>query len=314
LFEEGRAFDFANNHTYTGHLLRGLLVPPDAASSQRGTKALMDLGIGWPKNMSVDDALQEGKRYAKTLYKMAFKFLKLNFPDYSWRTKFGAFDCGPSAFPEAYRLECLEKSAVKVGLDKTQTRDQFQQVFPHMKRLLRETGDNRLAWCRLLETLRVRKSGLPGDKPVKRKFRANMSCVVQLALTYICILDVTTDVERCFARLQRLEIKPRERHCHPSRLHDSLNIVLEVPSTVDALVTRTPTPVRLDSKAPLLHLMWRTGPLLTKAQAKYAEFFGRKRLPCRSIGDPRAGCQEKPGRKPEGESKNHKSSLEEKMD
>lgn len=97
------------------------------------------------------------------------------------------------------------------------------------------------------------------------------------------ILDVTTDVERCFARLQRLEIKSRERHCHPSRLHDSLNIVLEVPSTVDALVTRTPTPVRLDSKAPLLHLMWRPGPLLTKAQAKYAEFFGRKRLPCRSM-------------------------------
>ena len=184
LFEEGRAFDFANNHTYTGHLLRGLLVPPDAASSQRGTKALMDLGIGWPKNMSVDDALQEGKRYAKTLYKMAFKFLKLNFPDYSWRTKFGAFDCGPSAFPEAYRLECLEKLAVKEGLDKTQTRCQSQQVFPHMKRLLRETGDNRLAWCRLLETLRVRKSGLR-DKPVKRKFRADMSCVVQLALTYI---------------------------------------------------------------------------------------------------------------------------------
>jgi hypothetical protein len=144
----------------------------------------MDLGIGWPKNMSVDDALQEGKRYAKTLYKMAFKFLKLNFPDYSWRTKFGAFDCGPSAFPEAYRLECLEKLAVKEGLDKTQTRSQFQQVFPHMKRLLRETGDNRLAWCRLLETLRVRKSGVR-DKPVKRKFRADMSCVVQLALTYM---------------------------------------------------------------------------------------------------------------------------------
>ena len=154
LFEEGRAFDLEDNHTYTGHLLRSFLLPNNSASSQggvtassqRGAKALGELGIGWPQGMSVHDALKEGKRYAKTLYKMAFKFLKLNYPDYSWRTKFGAFTCGPSAFPEAYRLDCLEKLAAKENLDKAQTRYQFQQVFPHMKRLHQQTGDNRLAW------------------------------------------------------------------------------------------------------------------------------------------------------------------------
>ena len=292
LFEEGRAFDLQDNHTYTGHLLRSFLLPDSASgqegvaassqgaaavSRQRGAKALGELGIGWPKDISVEEALKEGKRYAKTLYKMAFKFMKLNYPDYSWRTKFGAFTCGATAFPEAYRLDCLEKLAVKENLDKAQTRHQFQQVFPHMKRLYQETGDNRLAWAKLLESLRVRRDC--------NTFRADMQCVVSLAVTFIGLLDVTTCVERCFARLQRLEIKSRERHCHPSRLHDSLNIVLQVPSNVDALVTRTPAPVRLSasSKAPLLQLLWLPSPLITKAQSKYAEFFGRRALECRSM-------------------------------
>ena len=292
LFEEERAFDLVDNHTYTGHLLRSFLLPNSAssqaggsaASSQRGAKALGELGIGWPKDLTVEEALKEGKRYAKTLYSMAFKFLKLNFPDYSWRTKFGAFNCDINAFPEAYRLKCLEKLAVKEGLDKTQTRFQFQQVLPHMKRLHQETGDNRLAWCKLLESLR-RRDAASSQPAAAGRFRKDMQFVVSLALTFIGILDVTTDVERCFARLQRLEIKSRERHCHPSRLHDSLNIVLEVPSSVEALVTRTPAPVRLSasSKAPLLQLMWIPGPLITSAQAKYAEFFGQKRLACRSM-------------------------------
>ena len=53
----------------------------------------------------------------------------------SWRvldllagSKFGAFTGGPSVVPEAYRLDCLEKLAVKEGLDPVQTRWQFQQV------------------------------------------------------------------------------------------------------------------------------------------------------------------------------------------
>ena len=280
LFDEGRAFDLEDNHTYTGHLLRSFLRPTDVtassqASNQRGTKALGQLGIGWPKDISESDALKEGKRYAKTLYKMAFKFLKLNFPDYSWRTKFGAFTCGPTAFPEAYRMKCLEKLAVKEGLDKAQTRFQFQQVFPHMQRLYRETGDNRLAWSKLLESFR--------NPTNRRKFRADMSCVLHLAVTYIGILDVTTDVERCFSRLQRLEIKSRERHCHPSRLEDSLNIVLEVPSSVDALVDRRHEPMRRESKSQIFQEMWRPGPLLIAAQSKYAEFFGQKKLACRSL-------------------------------
>ena len=140
-------------------------------------------------------------------------------------------------------------------------------MFPHIKRLHRETGDNRLAWCRLLDSLRRKDSG---------KFRRDLRYVVHLTVTYIGILDATANVERCFARIQRLEIKSRERHCHPSRLQDSLNIVLEVTSKLDALATRTPEPIRKDGKAPLLQLLWRPGPLLCKAQQKYAECFGRK--------------------------------------
>ena len=179
------------------------------------------------------------------------------------------------AFPEAYRLDCLEKLAVKEGLDKAQTRWQFQQVFPHMKRLYRESDDNRQAWCKLLESVRSRVNS--------RKFRPEMICVVPLTLTYISIFDVTTDVERAFARIQRLEIKSRERHCRPSRLQDSLNVLLEVPSCVDALVTRTPEATCQNSSAPLLQVMWRPRLLVAKAQRKYAEFFGTKKLACRSM-------------------------------
>ena len=276
LFQEGRVFDLQDNHTYTGQLLRGFLRP--VGSQQPGRLAAFShAGIGWPADVSQDVALAEGRRYAKVLYKMAYKFLKLNFPDYSWRTKFGAFNFGPGAFPEAYRLDCLEKLAVKENLDKAQTRFQFEQVFSHMKRHYRESGENRVAWAKLLESLRLKKE--------PKKFRPDFSCVVSLTLTFIGILDVTTDVERAFSRLARLEIKSRERHCHPSRLHDSLNIVLEVPSVVDALVTRTPEPLRLPGrgKAPLLQILWRPGPVIRQAQRKYAEFFGIRCLASRSM-------------------------------
>jgi hypothetical protein len=281
LFNEGRVFDFNNNHTYTGLLLKGFLTDADPASSrnatsnQVGIKSFKELNIGWPTECSQEEAVAEGRRYARTLYQMAYKFMKLNYPDYNWRTKFGAFNCGPSAFPEAYRLECFERLAVKEGLNKAQTRWQFQQVLPHMKRLYRESEDNREAWCKLLDSVRIKENS--------RKFRADMNCVVHLALTYIGILDVTTDVERAFSRIQRLEIKSRERHCHPSRLQDSLNIMLEVPVCVDALVTRTPEATRQNSSAPLLQVIWRPRPLLAKAQRKYAEFFCTKKLTCRSM-------------------------------
>ena len=281
LFNEGRVFDFNNNHTYTGLLLKGFLTDADPASSrnatsnQVGIKSFKELNIGWPTECSQEEAVAEGRRYARMLYQMAYQFLKLNYPDYTWRAKFGAFNCGPSAFPEAYRLECLEKLAKKEGLDKAQTRWQFQQVFPHMKRLYRESQDNREAWCKLLEGLRVSDN--------KAKFRRDMDCVVHLTLTYLGILDVTTDVERAFSSIQRLEIKSRERHCHPSRLQDSLNVMLEVPSRVDALVTRTTEATRQNSSAPLLQVLWRPKPLLAKAQRKYAEFFGTKKLTCRSM-------------------------------
>ena len=128
LCEEGHALDLDDNSTYTGHLLRSFLRPAGvaaasaaapsqrgaaassqssaAAASQKGVQALVDLGIGWPAASSERAALAEGRRYARTLYNMAYKFAKLNYADYRWRTKFGAFNCGAGAFPEAYRLDC----------------------------------------------------------------------------------------------------------------------------------------------------------------------------------------------------------------
>ena len=62
-----------------------------------------------------------------------------------------------------------------------------------------------------------------------------------------------------------------------------MNVLLEVPSCVDALVTRTPEATRQTSSAPLLQIIWRPKALLAKAQRKYAEFFGTKKLACRKM-------------------------------
>ena len=101
LFNEGRAFK-PESGCYTAALLRSLTGP------QR------DMGMGWPSGAQPD--LTGPKAYAKSLFKMVSEFLDVNFPMHSWRSKFGAFNCGPGAFPEKFRLRCIGELAAKEGL------------------------------------------------------------------------------------------------------------------------------------------------------------------------------------------------------
>ena len=92
LFNEERAFK-PESGCYTAALLRSLTGP------QR------DMGMGWPSGAQPD--LTGPKAYAKSLFKMVSEFLDVNFPMHSWRSKFGAFNCGPGAFPEKLPLRCI---------------------------------------------------------------------------------------------------------------------------------------------------------------------------------------------------------------
>lgn len=109
-----------------------------------------------------------------------------------------------------------------------------------------------------------------------------------LILTFISMLDCTSDVERTFASLQFLEMKRRERHCSPQSLTDQLMVYQEVPHEIDALVVREPatakdsTRLAAGEKALVTKLLWKPGNLLCKAMKKYAEFYGSRRLTNRS--------------------------------
>jgi len=140
--------------------------------------------------------------------------------------------------------------------------------------LYRETGDNREAWAAYANMSRDKKACGSALRP--------------LILTYISLLECTSDIERCFAKVQLAEMKRRERHTTPEMLTDQLLVNLEVPGEIDALVVREPATIRLPArvaageKAPITQLAWRPGKLLCRAMKKYAEFFGARALASRS--------------------------------
>ena len=131
LFLDGQVFSTASD-CYTSMLLQSIF---RLAASQVGAP-------GWPSSMAAAD-LGAARKYAKTLFKMTKEFLKANFPDYAWRTKFGAFNCGRGAFPENLRIRYIGDLALKEGVNADSARSQFRTALPHLKRLYRETGSER---------------------------------------------------------------------------------------------------------------------------------------------------------------------------
>ena len=157
LFFEGRClFVDDSNASYTGILLHSLF-----RLSAKARDAL-----GWPSDVKLKSAeLAAAKEYGQTLYEMAKNFLQLNYPDYSWRTKFGCFNCGKGRYPEKLRLKFFGDLAVKEyniqpvnGPEATKLRlaakTESSAALVHMPRLFNETGDNRTAWARYLDGVR----------------------------------------------------------------------------------------------------------------------------------------------------------------
>jgi hypothetical protein len=275
LFKEGQVFLPEAEGMYTSQLLRALRrVSPASRRRMRWPECGSQPGGG-------DFDLSGPRAYCKRLHKMVKEFFRLNFPDYDWRRKFGAFNCGKGCFPTELRLQYIGELATKERVSPRAARSQFLSALPHMKRFYNETGDNREAWCAYAELLRRRhgqeEQAAGGSQPGQQKtFKETAGALLTIVLTYISLLDCTSDVERMFARLAEQEARQRERHMSPLLLSAVLTVAAEVNSNIDSLVTRNNEVVKSQ-------MWWRPGPFLLKAMRKYAEFFGTRSYASRSV-------------------------------
>ncbi len=273
LFDEGRIFDKEPNDTYTNSLLQGL-EQLERTIFRDGTSGK----IGWP---DAADSQLMGKvvKHARKLYSMAKGFFPLNFPDHDWRTRFSAFACGKDQLPRHLRFQHVEELAKKEGLNPAETRQQFACALPHMARLHAQTGENRAAWAAYLDSM-CRAPGRP-------KFRRDAHSLVQLTLTYLGVMDGTSDCERMFSRLELAEAKRSVRHHNPETLMDILKVALDGPADLDSLVTVAPKPVlKTDActqESRLVKCMWHPKQFITDCQRQYAEFYGTRRLATRKV-------------------------------
>jgi hypothetical protein len=148
-------------------------------------------------------------QHAQALYALTKAFVDVNFPDYSWRAKFGACACGKDRLPPDVRNQNIALLADKEAVDRTQTVWQFQCAVPHLERFYAQHGDNRTAWAAVLQHCCLQKG----------KCKPDAACIFQLGLTYLGIMDGASDVERMFARLDLCEAKRSARHHDADYLH-----------------------------------------------------------------------------------------------
>ena len=157
LFRRGGIFEVGNAGFYTGLLLGGVI-----RRAARGAVA----STGWPA--SVNDAdLAAGRAYATSLCEMAVEFFKANFPDYSWRHCFAAFDCSTKRLADRTRVRLVRRLAGKEGVSIDEAALAFKAALPHMARHFRDAGnDNRRAWQNYVEESLRERRGRPAIKAV----------------------------------------------------------------------------------------------------------------------------------------------------
>ena len=189
LFFHGHVFSAVPNGTFTSSILHGLrdkhILPPGFFSDRDAPFK----DIGWPEHISFADTARP-VLYARELFQLVEACFEVNFPHHSWRTKFGCFNEGENRYAEQVRLDYVEALAVKEGLDPAQTRYQFSMLLPSLKRFYNECQDCKEALIRALEAFRLSETTC----------RADIGCVLELALSYIGLGDGTGDCERTFAK------------------------------------------------------------------------------------------------------------------
>ena len=259
LFHEGRVFDKAANGTYTNHLLQGFYgVSRELVLCDREQRTIK---FGWPA-ATEDGLLKDAVAYAKKLHKAVILCFQYNFPMHAWRTRFQAF-CLSSHITHATRREHIQALATKEGVDPARAWTQFFEAFPYAMRYHRECGDTRQSWISYLEAC-CRQSRHP------RAWRPFADCIVPLVLTYLGIMDGSSDVERNFSTLQLVEARRAKRHHGEQFLQDLLKLRLEAPE---------------EFRKPQLGAGWERGEhkFVEAAQRQYAKLFGTRQLASRSM-------------------------------
>ena len=259
LFHEGRVFDRAPNGTYTNHLLQGFYgVSRELVLCDREQRTVK---FGWPAP-TADGLLKDAVAYAKKLYKAVSLCFQYNFPQHAWRTRFQAF-CLSSHISHATRRDHIQQLAAKEGVDPARAWTQFFEALPHAMRYHKECGDARQSWISYLEAC-CRQSRHP------RGWRSSADCIVPLVLTYLGIMDGSSDIERNFSALELVECRRAKRHHSEQFLQDLLKVRLEAPE---------------EFRKPQLGTGWEHAEhqFVEAAQRQYAKFFGTRRLASRSL-------------------------------
>ena len=257
LFEHGRIFDKKPNGTYTNSLLQGFKGVSQAVLLANGER----MEFGWPEPGS--ELLKDAVLHAKKLYKACSLFFSYNYPHHAWRMRFQAFVVGVEISDQVRRTH-IREIAAKEGVDPERSWEQFFEAMPHVKRLFRASGDARRAWASYLDSFCRAKRHAAAWRPCA-------DCIAPLVLTYIGIMDGTSDVERNFAQLTLVEPARARRHHTEQFLQDILKVRLHAPKEFREM--------RLASEdwgevvASFLHA----------AQRKYAAFFGLRRLASRAM-------------------------------
>jgi hypothetical protein len=259
LFRDGRVFDRAPNGTYTNHLLQGFYgVSRELVLCDREQRTVK---FGWPA-ATEDGLLKDAVAYAKKLYKAVNLCFQYNFPQHAWRTRFQAF-CLRSHITHATRQEHILALAAKEGVDPARAWTQFFEAFPHATRYHKECGDTRQSWISYLEAC-CRKTRHPKD------WRREADCIVPLVITFLGIMDGSSDIERNFSMLELTECRRAKRHHSEQFLQDMLKVRLQAPEEF-----RKP---QLGAGCEQAGLQF-----LRAAQRQYAKFFGTRRLASRSM-------------------------------
>ena len=298
MFEEGRVFEKHSvpNGTYTNALLHSFFNVSKRVILRDGSEER----FGWPRAHADEGGLlHQPVAHAKRLYRSVKLFLDLNFPHHSWRSRLCAFNLEPEGGTSstAAKRENIKAFAVKEGVDASRAAIQFLDATVHVRRFFKQFGNSRAAWAKYLdECCRCRRH--------RANWRPQSDALVPLILTYLGVLDNSSQIERHFSELGLLETKRGAHHHAEHLLQAALKIRLSCPQHwINEMVVfgsqeqeEEPTAagaeeagksderVSMGDQSQASVLIGKMGALqfLRRCQAKYADIYGKRSLASRS--------------------------------
>lgn len=196
----------------------------------------------------------------------------------------------------------MEALAKKEVVDPKTARQTFMDLRPRARKMHKELGDDKKVWQALLESVKVNAT----------RFRPDCNAFAKVCVSFLVVLDVTPEIERIFSRVQLLEAKRRSAS-GIFALRDAVLVIIGVSMVVNELVEKTPSQysVALAGHAPVsMVLVWKPGRLIRRAQTKYLEFYGARKMWCRSLAPTTLATKRKLPSRSRARLKHHAAILE----